>query len=380
MSITVRKRKRAGKTYTFYQAEVVIEGKRKTKSFSNRAEAEEWECQHKNFGTFNFLSPVLKEDYLLEDLVREYRQREEPVKRLSSVEADDCRWTYFLDSPLAQCPVLKINDMAIDYWFEWLHAHPTVKGYRRITFEYELAMFKTLLNWYRNNKDYAYRIPFVERHKKRTRIPGKVSFRGKTSEFFMTAGQVLDWFEALAKIKNPVYLNLAHLMVGTGFRIGEACGLRWKDNIDFEKKTIVIDRSLSWHKKTKRPYLQDLGVAKNQQSLRTIAMPDGLRPMLLEMKVKSKNRYFVFERDSGEALHYSTLHKAFTGAFEKAKIEFSGTHICRHTFATLALKVTGNIALVQNILGHTSDKQARHYAKISVLNGNDTPSQVYDIL
>ncbi len=380
MAVTMRTRKRDGKTVRFYHAEVWIRGKRATsKSFDNRAEAYQWHDDEKRLRTIGFANPDIKTDYTLEDLVTEYRRVEEPTKRRSTVEADECRWKYFLDSPLANLPVTNINAMAIDHWFEWLHDHDCVKSYKRTSFLYELALFKTLLNWYRENKENGYVVPFLRRHKKRTKIPGKVSYRGKTNEFYMNVEDVKRWLEVLETMKNPIYLKLAHLMVGTGFRLGEACGLRWSPCIDFDNSTITIDRTLSWEQKTKRPYLQDEGEAKNTQSLRTIAMPEGLRIMLLEMKVKSRHRHFIFERDTGEALHYSTLYKAFSGSMEKAGIKFSGTHICRHTFATLALKVTGDLAKIQNVLGHISERQTKHYAKIAILNGNDTPQQVYGL-
>lgn len=374
MAVAVRYRVRAGKKVRFYQAIVIIGGQwQASKSFTSRAEAQEWHDNEKRLRSLGFECSKIEEGYTLIDLVEEYRKIEEPTKRRSTVESDAIRWRYFIESPLAETEVAQINPSAIDCWFNFLHTHDCVNSYRRISFNRELKLFKAILNWYRENKDYSYSVPFLKRHQKRTKIAGKVSLNGKSLDRYMTEEQVSSWLDLLSKKSNLVYYQLARFMVMTGFRVGEACGLEWQ-HINFENKTISIRQTMSWDRKTKRPYLQ-IGEAKNEMSLRTIQLPNELRQMLLTMKIKNP-KGLVFKNAKGEGLHYSSLYNTFSITMKKSFVMFSGTHICRHTFATLALKVSKSTSEVQEILGHSTIKQTEKYAKISVLNLNDTPNKV----
>ncbi|MCZ0931785.1 MAG: tyrosine-type recombinase/integrase, partial [Oligoflexia bacterium] len=49
-----------------------------------------------------------------------------------------------------------------------------------------------------------------------------------------------------------------------------------------------------------------------------------------------------------------------------------GTHICRHTFATMALYATKDLPSVQAHLGHTTPQMTERYAKLAKMISADT--------
>ena len=56
----------------------------------------------------------------------------------------------------------------------------------------------------------------------------------------------------------------------------------------------------------------------------------------------------------GELLKDNSIRSNFNAGFKAVGLDWSGTHIARHTFATLALMSEGKIASVQAALGHQS--------------------------
>ena len=62
-------------------------------------------------------------------------------------------------------------------------------------------------------------------------------------------------------------------------------------------------------------------------------------------------------------------------------LPWRSTHICRHTYATIALMETKNILAIQASLGHTEIKMTQRYAKaVALLNsevGEKTASAIF---
>lgn len=131
----------------------------------------------------------------------------------------------------------------------------------------------------------------------------------------------------------------------TGMRTGELIGLKWSD-IDFEKKTIHIQRSI-------RAGVE--GLPKTKSSIREIEIIDALMPFLQEYAgtVRS-NAVYVFETYKHEP--YTTCDKIsvhyWREALKKAKIPYMRLYQMRHTFATMMIGNGEDILWVSNMLGH----------------------------
>ena len=157
-------------------------------------------------------------------------------------------------------------------------------------------------------------------------------------------------------------------MLLTGVRVGEACGLKW-DAVDLEQGLVRIVRRVRWDQRTKHPFLEE--VTKTSQSARILMLPEKLKSLLLEMKKLSGNE-LVFTDDRGKLLKYNAIQSAFNAGFMALKLPWRSTHICRHTFATIALMETKNLSAVQASLGHSEIRMTQKYAKTVALLSSET--------
>jgi integrase len=132
----------------------------------------------------------------------------------------------------------------------------------------------------------------------------------------------------------------------TGMRTGEIIGLKWSD-IDFEKKTIHIQRSIRQGIET---------APKTKNSIRKIDIIDILMPYLkshFDSSVGNMCEY-VFVSNRGEA--YKTGDKIsahfWRNALRKAKIPYVRMYQMRHSFASMMIANNEEILWVSNMLGH----------------------------
>ena len=61
-------------------------------------------------------------------------------------------------------------------------------------------------------------------------------------------------------------------------------------------------------------------------------------------------------------------------------LPWRSTHICRHTYATMALMGTKNLSAVQASLGHSQQKMTQRYAKAIALLSSDIGEKTSAIL
>ena len=155
--------------------------------------------------------------------------------------------------------------------------------------------------------------------------------------------------------KEPLkWQALIQLLVDTGIRRGECCGLQWKD-IDFTENTITIAGNLCYTAK-KGVYLD---VPKNGKTRTIDVDPDvlgllqQLRGQQIEHDIISP---FVFtQNNSAEPMHPQTPTRYLKKFSERYGIDDLHPHKLRHSFASIAITNGADIASVSEKLGH-SDK------------------------
>ena len=152
-----------------------------------------------------------------------------------------------------------------------------------------------------------------------------------------------------------------------GLRRGEMTALTWND-IDFEKKTITVNKSYNFKNKT-------LKLPKTDAGIRTVPMPDNLVEYLKSEKRTSiyvivTARNTMMSIDSWKRAMQSLLvdleiaHGTAKGK-EKKKKKFEpkptvftlqpfGWHDLRHTYATLLFEAGVDVLTAQYLLGHAS--------------------------
>ena len=249
-----------------------------------------------------------------------------------------------------------------------------LKFEQRLSFKLEIKLLNTILTWYKNFQNEDFNVPITKKHKQlcvyKPRIP-------RRPDHFIQPEDAVKWINRLKKCNsNPVYWRLATFMLLTGARVGEACGLKW-EVVDLERGVARVMRRVRWDYNTKEPYLGD--VTKTVQSVRLLMLPEKLKEIFKEIKKESKSD-MVFISGTGKILRYNAVQSAFNHGFKALNLPWRSTHICRHTFATMALIGTKNLSAVQASLGHTQQSMTQKYAKAIALLNSDIGEKTSAVL
>ncbi len=220
-----------------------------------------------------------------------------------------------------------------------------------------------ILTWYRNSINPSFVVPIVKRHRKRCFYKPIVPRR---PDYYAKPEEVRQWLEWLKSHRIPVYYKLALLLTHTGMRVGEGCGLTW-EAIDFERRTAMIVRSVRWDHETRKPVMEES--VKSAESVRVVTLPQVVIEMLKEFAKKDGP---VFVDNGGELLRYRAIQSIFNRGFIHCGLPWRSTHICRHTFGTLALMATKDLSAVQASLGHRSRSVTEKYAKSIAMHSSET--------
>lgn len=318
-------------------------------------------------------SSTKEEIFTLKSCVKLYYKKHLNGLKKSTQQAVKAKSAYFLDTPISHLPLEQISAHKIDTWLEWLKAHKTAKNKSRLSFCRELNILHAILNWYKNFVDETFIVPILKRHKVLCKYK-PISYR--RLDYFARPEELHIWIAYLQeKKKDPVYWRLAQLLVLTGLRVGEASGLVWGD-LNVKKKYLNITKTLGWDYHTKEPYLS-LSL-KNPYSIRKIYLPNILIKMFKQMQVEKEclNDDHIFFNSKKKLLKYSSIQTHFNTAFQACNLPWRSTHICRHSYATMALMATKNLTVVQASLGHSSQKTTERYAKVMTLMNTNVAEKV----
>lgn len=159
----------------------------------------------------------------------------------------------------------------------------------------------------------------------------------------------------------PLQFRVAiELLLYTGMRRGELCGLKWTD-IDFGRCTIWIRRSVL--------YVPKKGIitddTKNESSKRIIRTSPAVMQLLKLYKAhQAENRLqmgdmwndedWVFTRDNGKVINPNDLTVRFKKFITKHDFPPIHLHSLRHTNATLLIASGTNLQTVAHRLGHSN--------------------------
>ena len=365
--------KKQKKLITFYCAEVYVKGIRvSAKTFSTKREAVLWHEKEKY--KFTLSSASLNERMRFRDCLDEYCKDAKDRLMKSTFQKYECLFTYLYSGPLANVKMSELKGIRIVEWLQWLRRHPTTKNPGRKNFIHELKLLSTVLNWYRNFLNEDFNVPITKRHRQLCFFKSNAPRR---PDYYIRPEHARQWVEWLKEHRsNPVYWRLAVFMLSTGARVGEACGLKWEE-LDLEHGIARVIRRVRWDHFTRRPVLED--VAKTSGSARLLMLPEKLKNILKGMKSEAENG-LVFTDRNGELLKYNAIQSAFNAGFVALNLPWRSTHICRHTYATVALMTTKNLSAVQASLGHTEVRMTQRYAKTVALLSHETGEKTFSAL
>lgn len=192
-------------------------------------------------------------------------------------------------------------------------------------------------------------------------------------------GRLIGYIKGHAAYKK--WLNMIVFLLGTGCRIGEACGLIW-DDCDFENEIISIKRSINYTAdEHSQKYVWSISTPKTKSGIREIPMLPEVKSVLLEEKIKqmrngfnesevdgvsgfvfsNRDRKVVMPRSFGAVLDriidsYNS-DEEISAASDKRNPMFLPSitpHILRHTFCTRLCENEVNIKVVQEVMGHSN--------------------------
>lgn len=144
---------------------------------------------------------------------------------------------------------------------------------------------------------------------------------------------------------------LVRLLIDTGIRRGECCGLQWQD-VDFKGNTITISRNLC--------YTANEGVyldtPKNGKS-RTIDVDPDVMAILWQLRQEQARHaisQYVFTQDgTADPMHPQSPTRYLARFSQKYNVAGLHPHKLRHSFASIAITNGADIASVSEKLGHT---------------------------
>ena len=139
------------------------------------------------------------------------------------------------------------------------------------------------------------------------------------------------------------------MLVFTGMRRGELCGLEWKD-IDFKKEELHICKTCYDGKDKQGKFTRLIDEPKTVSSNRTFPIPKQLVAILKKMRKDSKSTYVISNGEKG--IFVRSYQRSFELLLKKLDIEHKGFHSLRHTFATRALECGMDVKTLSEILGH----------------------------
>ena len=147
------------------------------------------------------------------------------------------------------------------------------------------------------------------------------------------------------------------LIIDTGCRRGEICGLRWQ-SVNFKDKTITIENNLVYTsaKKGGKGVFED--TPKTDASARVIDISDDAADLLRQLRIEQSRTCispYVFSQDGrAEPMHPTSPTRYFKKFGERYGIDHFHPHKLRHTFASIAITNHADVASVSEKLGHAN--------------------------
>ena len=197
--------------------------------------------------------------------------------------------------------------------------------------------------------NFGIRMGIVENITLKYKIPLKIN-KKKIEIFNLTEQKML--FEYLHE--NISFRNVGIILsLTTGLRIGEVCGLKWKDIYIYEN-TLYVRRTVQ------RIYINNenfkgskiiISVPKSEKSIRIL--PLGKELMNILRSFKNSDEIFILT-GKDKPTEPKIYREYYYNILKKLNIRKLSYHSLRHTFATSAIENGTDYKTVSEILGHSS--------------------------
>lgn len=276
--------------------------------------------------------------------------------------------TRFLNYPISKFQLSQITNEKLQHYINQLATEERVDNNGNILQPYSKESIKKIYNLINNCLSYAVDKEHIGKNPiNGTSLPKEESMITKTKEieFFDKEDMKKIYNECIRKFNNGKYvysnngLTLAFLM-WTGLRVGEALAVRYED-FDTTNRVLKINKALTRiltrNNNSNNKYEYIVSTPKSKTSIRTVQLSKQAIFIFDEMKrVNNPNsdNEFVFVTKNGEHIIDRNLRRTLNSIQEtvETKIQNSGLHVLRHSYASYLLYNNIDVAVVSKLLGH----------------------------
>ncbi len=163
-----------------------------------------------------------------------------------------------------------------------------------------------------------------------------------------------------------IIARIVEFQACNGMRIGELLAIQ-PDNLNFEKKTLLIDGSMIWERDEADGGFGVKDTTKNEHSYRSIKLTmrslEILKEIILENKKSAQweegyqDRGFIFTNSSGNPLLMHVINDTIAEAVKEAGINKKvTTHTLRHTHISTLSQLGISLKAIMDRVGHTDHK------------------------
>jgi integrase len=131
----------------------------------------------------------------------------------------------------------------------------------------------------------------------------------------------------LAAASNPTIRTAFRTQVELGLRVGELLGMHWCD-IDWEARTVSIERQLQRDRRTSQLILGPLKTAKSR---RVLPLSDNL---MYELRPLQGTGHFVFSSEVSGPIEPRNYNRSLSIASKRAGVGHVSSHRLRHSYAS----------------------------------------------
>mgnify|MGYP004549105343 CR=1 FL=1 len=178
-----------------------------------------------------------------------------------------------------------------------------------------------------------------------------IKFKMPNKTIFVLSKEEQNRLENVLKNKINIRKLSILLCLYTGVRLGEVCGLKWKD-IDFSNKSLNVNKTIERIKNDDGNSKTKLIIStpKSETSNRIVPIPDFLVELLKQFK-KNDNYYIL--SNSNKLYDPRLLESFYKRILTKVGIKQNKFHTLRHSFSTRCIESKMDIKTLSEILGHS---------------------------
>lgn len=368
--------------YERNQVQITIDGKQTTvanekkrkDAISKKLEAEA-KAQTKNY--------IKKNNILIIDVCRSIQEEKIKANKICSNTADKDKYQfrYIENWPAFQKPVQKVTYQNINDFLSSI-THLSQSEIEHIYYKLKACFEKCVMDKiisYPDNPIFKVTLPISEQIKRKIQA-FDVDEQRKLMHYIRTKPIIKS---AKCEYEEETLRNLFLLLFLTSARIGELGALDYDNRIDFEKKRILINRTLTQedektvmgtHTKTGRKKIQKGEIDERFVPMELFDEQETISILKKQIQIARTNfknkEHLLFCTKKGNYISHTSIDAIFKRICREAGVKPNLTtgchvHMTRHTGATRMIEAGMDIFVIAEILGHTDiDQLKKTYAHV----------------